>query len=153
MEWLPEVLPPHVRIIVSTLPVIGGCWPALQRKHVVGTCPLPWTDETEAVGRDNVAVVRALAAGECTDIITAWLKSDKRTLTTAQMAVLTTAVLRCPFPLYIKLAYDRTRRWRSFHEPEVEHVVLLSFRLHSVIPLSTLWLCGGHRNLSQALKA
>lgn len=116
MEWLPETLPPHVSIVVSTLPVIGGCWSALQRKGIVGPCPLTASD---APPQTNVEVVRQLAESECLDIIHAWLKKDGRALTTAQFTTLSEAVLACPLPLFVKLAYDRTRRWRSFHEAEV----------------------------------
>jgi hypothetical protein len=123
MEWLPESLPPHVRIVVSTLPVVGGCWPALQRKRIVGICPLPASEDVDVHPGINVAVVQALDPEECAGIVSTWLRNDKRTLTAAQMSVLNTAVLQCPFPLYIKLAYDRTRRWRSFHDPEVCCVV------------------------------
>ena len=119
LQWLPDTLPPHVCVVVSTLPHVGGCWSALQRKGIVGACPLPPSDVGGAPKSPNVVTVTPLADGECMDIVTAWLARDRRALTPPQMAVLTEAVAKCPLPLYVKLAYDRTKRWKSFHEPEV----------------------------------
>ena len=124
MQWLPETLPPHVALIASTLPVTGGCWSALQRKGIVQACPIgtppssALISPTTAAPTGRVVPVFALAPEECSGIVDAWLQRDARTLTTAQMAVLQDAIAKCPLPLYIKLAYDRTRHWRSFHDPE-----------------------------------
>jgi hypothetical protein len=38
MKWLPEQIPGNVHIVVSTLPVIGGCLDELKSKYPTAPC-------------------------------------------------------------------------------------------------------------------
>ena len=56
------------------------------------------------------------------DILSAWLAGSSRKLTEEQMKILMDAFQCCPLPLFLKLAFDETTRWKSYSKPE--HTVL-----------------------------
>jgi hypothetical protein len=116
LQWLPKTLPPHVFVIVSTLPVEGGCFAALHRNGIIPASSVHGCQLAEC---DTLVSVTQLREDESTAIIERWLQEDCRCLSPEQMAALVDAASRTSLPLCLKLLYDRTRRWRSFQAPEV----------------------------------
>lgn len=121
--WLPSELPEHVRLVVSTLP--GECKTALDRK-------LPLA---------NVKKLEPMRKTVADTLLEAWLKEAGRDLQTSQKEeVLNKFALSARseesgdaqaddarptredergMPLYLKLAFEEARRWKSY-TPAVE---------------------------------
>ncbi|HSQ79486.1 MAG TPA: AAA family ATPase, partial [Candidatus Bathyarchaeia archaeon] len=97
--WLPETLPPNVKVIVSALP--GDSAEALTRK-------LP-----EAAR----LTLEPMSASEGGALLDAWLADEGRTLTPAQKSLVLDRFAGEGRPLYLKLACDYARRWPSFAAP------------------------------------
>jgi len=106
--WLPRALPPHVRIVVSTLEEeTYHCFAALR-----------------AGARDEDLVpLTPLGPDEGRDILRAWLADGSgeegrprcsRTLTPTQIDVVIERFAAEGSPLYLKLAFEEARRWHSY---------------------------------------
>eukprot|EP00050_Salpingoeca_kvevrii_P017171 m.62581 g.62581 ORF g.62581 m.62581 type:complete len:1460 (-) comp7407_c0_seq2:100-4479(-) len=106
LGWLPKKdLPPHVHIVVSTLPEDKYfCMPSL--RAAIG-----------AVNSNFVEVPR-LPLSEAPIILDDWLQEAERTLSEPQRAAILTAFEQCPIPLYLKLCFDTAKRWPSTMPPE-----------------------------------
>ncbi|HEY5177279.1 MAG TPA: DUF4062 domain-containing protein [Terriglobales bacterium] len=92
--WLSGTLPPHCRIVVSTIelvPVLNECK------------PLPLADLPQE------------AAAAALDY---WLEASRRRLQPAQRERLLAAFSRCRQALYLKLAFEEARGWASHLPPE-----------------------------------
>ena len=97
LVWLPADLPPHVKLVVSTLP--GDCHAALQRR-------LP------ASSMLNVPALSKLSGAR---MLQGWLAEAQRTLTDEQQADILTKFERGGgLPLYLKLAYEEARHWHGY---------------------------------------
>ena len=94
--WLPRQLPEYVKLVVSTLP--GECLDALAVK-------LPETQRLE---------LEPLSSEEGADLLDRWLASVGRTLQPGQSSEVLHEFSRCSLPLYLKLAFEEARRWRSY---------------------------------------
>lgn len=94
LTWLPAELPPHCRLVVSTIEPPN----ALQKGCLV-----------EAI---------ALAHDETGEALAAWFREARRTLQPEQRLKLNQHSNRCGLPLYLKLAFEEARRWKSFDIPE-----------------------------------
>jgi hypothetical protein len=112
--WLPAQLPAHVRLVVSTLP--GECLNALERKI-----------------EHNIVELDPMPADEGQELLRVWMSEAGRTLQPHQE----TAVLakfaessgteggdrerdgkqESGLPLYLKLAFEEARRWKSYTPP------------------------------------
>lgn len=113
--WLPAELPEHVRLVVSTLP--GECKTAIERK-----LPSASLKKLEPMPRE-----------EADELLKAWLSEAGRTLQPPQREeVLRKFALSAiaegetsgakkehGMPLYLKLAFEEARRWKSY-TPVVE---------------------------------
>ncbi len=89
LYWLAAKLPPHSRVVVSTTELA----PALRECELREIEPLHEADAGKALDH--------------------WLVAAKRTLTDAQRENLLAAFNRCGLPLYLKLAFEEARLWRS----------------------------------------
>ena len=58
-----------------------------------------------------------LSSDDVSDILTNWLKTEKRTLQEHQLQVLEEAFKQCPLPLFLMISYDETRLWKSYSTP------------------------------------
>jgi hypothetical protein len=96
--WLPADLPEHVRLIVSTLP--GQCLSALERKLP----PL------------NLIKLEPMPPEEGCTLLDLWLKDAGRTLQDHQREEILSKFAGCRLPLYLKLAFEEARRWKSYNE-------------------------------------
>lgn len=100
LAWLPADLPPHVRLVVSTLP--GACLAALQRR-------LPPA---------SILSVPALSKTSGEHLLQSWLAEARRTLTAEQQAdVLARFERSGGLPLYLRLACEEARHWHSYDGP------------------------------------
>ena len=94
--WLPAELPPHVRLVVSTLP--GECQAALQ-KRLPGSSLMP---------------VPALSKLSGQSLLHCWLDEAQRTVTDEQQADILAKFERGGgLPLYLKLAFEEARHWHA----------------------------------------
>lgn len=101
--WLPTTLPANVRLIVSVLDAEGS--PGDCSRAVGGRVP---TRSLVAVG--------PLAAADGDRILAQWLRGVRRRLQPEQRADVM-AKFSAPgngLPLYLKLAFEEARRWKSF---------------------------------------
>ena len=96
LSWLPGSLPEHVHVIVSTLP--GGTERALRTKH-----PSP-----------EIYQLEAMSPGEGADLLGCWLSDAKRTLRDTQRKEVLQRFAAEGLPLYLRLAFEEARLWRSF---------------------------------------
>ena len=100
LSWLPANLPASVRLAVSTLP--GECEKALLAKR-----PTP-----------DVVTVRPMSAGEADTLLTKWLDHAGRALRPAQRKEVIDRFGRSDgLPLYLRLAFEEARLWRSDTPP------------------------------------
>lgn len=109
-DWLPETLPESVRIVLSTRPE------ALARSQGFTPHHIP-----------------AMKRQEGEELLSRWLDSSKeacfsagitptssRTLTPEQRELVLEPFADHGNPLWLKLAYEEARRWRSWHRPNEE---------------------------------
>lgn len=96
LTWLPTVLPPHVKLVVSTLP--GNCLLELERKLPPANClelkPMPRME------------------GEA--LLDQWLVDVDRRLLPLQRADILNKFEHFGSPLYLKLAFEEASRWHSY---------------------------------------
>ena len=105
LSWLPANLPANVQLVVSTLP--GECEKALLAKH-----PTP-----------DVVSVKAMSAGEADKLLGLWLEHAGRALQPAQRKEVLEKFGRSEgLPLYLRLAFEEARLWRSY-SPAAETVL------------------------------
>ncbi|MEW6533587.1 MAG: tetratricopeptide repeat protein [Thermodesulfobacteriota bacterium] len=98
LGWLPSKLPDNVRLIVSTLP--GDCFSILER-----TLP-----------KENLMQIQPMASQEGSQLLELCLadNSVSRTLQAHQRAEVLAKFEGCGLPLYLKLAFEEARRWKSY---------------------------------------
>ncbi|MBN1460726.1 MAG: DUF4062 domain-containing protein [Armatimonadetes bacterium] len=101
LRWLPTDLPEHARIVVS----------ALEREDDAGTClrvlrgRLPEAQFVE---------VTPLSAEEGSDLLEQWLNATGRTLQPHQREDVLGKLSKCPYPLFLKVAFEEARHWASY---------------------------------------
>lgn len=94
--WLPAYLPEHVRLIVSTLS--GECQFALEHKQP----------------KVNLIELGPMKKEEGEHLLNLWLGEAKRKLRADQQQEVLTKFVVSGLPLYLKLAFEEARRWRSY---------------------------------------
>ncbi len=99
LAWFPTQLPEQVRLVVSMLP--GECLSALQQRQLPA---------------DHFAEVTPMTAQEGAELLAAWLHEARRTLQPRQRDEVLTKFRGCPYPLYLRLAFEEARRWTSWDE-------------------------------------
>jgi hypothetical protein len=93
LYWLPRELPEHARVVVSALPELEA---RLSNQYVVHLPLLPPAEAEQILGR--------------------WLKAVNRTLTPDQHKELTGKFNHSGLPIYLKLAFEQAKRWKSYTE-------------------------------------
>ncbi len=126
LNWLPADLRPNVRLVVS---VMGGddggeCIRAIEQK-------LP---------ESNIQPVPPLETSVARDLLQSWLAGVNRTLQNTQSDYVMARFAGCATPLYLRLAFEMARTWKSYQpiedgislEPDVPAMVAATFsRLES----------------------
>jgi hypothetical protein len=98
LSWLPNPLPPNVRVIISALPDF----------------PLAPVTVRGGMVRD----LGVLSLDEADEILAHWLRGAARTLNAAQRECVLSGFAGCPLPLYLKFAFEVVRHWESFHSAD-----------------------------------
>ena len=104
LAWMPVNLPPHAKIVVSTLPNYNDILAAAKRLI-----------ETE----NNYIEITPLGEELGEEVLKTWLARAKRTVSEAQWLIVKEAITKCNLPLFIKLVFDEICRWRSNHKPQM----------------------------------
>ena len=115
LAWLPTTLPPHVRLIVSTLPNYYGILETLRNMIEV---------------EQNYIPVLPLGENLSATIFDFWMKQRSRTVTSEQMDIVNEAFSKCNLPLFVKLVFDEVCRWKSY--TPIAHTSL-AFTIHDSI--------------------
>ena len=100
LQWLPARLPPHVRIVVTTLS--GPLLEELRR----------------LVPARNVLAVNRLPLREADELLTAWLRDARRTLQPPQRRDVLRCFQRSGLPLYLHVATQQAVHWSSSVAPK-----------------------------------
>ncbi len=107
LNWLPSQLPANVKIVTSVL----------EREDDVGECL-----HSARLKFLEPALLRLadMPHEEGKQVLDQWLveayPEKKRSLTPVQMENVLIGFGKCPIPLYLKLAFEEARRWKSFDE-------------------------------------
>ncbi|HNS50565.1 MAG TPA: DUF4062 domain-containing protein [Anaerolineae bacterium] len=96
LAWLPERLPREVKLVVSALP--GQCLEILRGK----------------VPPENVIHLSSMSVAEGDLLLSHWLAETQRSLQAHQKEHVLASFTRSGLPLYLKLALDEARRWKSY---------------------------------------
>ena len=103
LTWIPKELPPNVKMIVSTDPSDQyECLAQLQRM-------LPKSD-------DFFVEVTEVSQKDATIILDEWYSRTNRKLGLEQKVHLLECFKKCPLPLYLKLLYLESLKWKSHTE-------------------------------------
>lgn len=98
LAWLPVDLPENVHLVVSCLR--GECLSALKSK-------LPM---------DNLKKLEPMPLSEGQELLSLWLGDAGRKLQSHQRDEVLGKFEQCRLPLYLKLAFEEARRWKSYTE-------------------------------------
>ena len=96
LTWLPEKLPENVRLVLTTRP--GEYLVALRHK-------LP---------EENIIELGPLSIEEGGELLDRWLKEAGRDLQDFQRKEVLDTFSDCGWPLYLKLAFEEARLWKSY---------------------------------------
>ncbi len=99
LAWLPHMLPPGVRVIVSAAP--GDVTGVLEGRQ-----------PEQAILR-----VAALARASGAELLDTWLRTAGRSLNAEQRREVLDSFSRTGLPLHLRLLFEEARRWRSFDPP------------------------------------
>jgi len=105
LDWLPELLPQHVKLVTSALPYLE---PKLTNTNIYHLTELPQNDAEL--------------------IIEKWFSNAKRKLTDEQYNYLLSQFSNNGLSIYLKLAFEMARRWKSYQpitdlKPDVEGII------------------------------
>ncbi len=102
LQWLQVALPGHVKVIVSVL-TPSECFDHLKRK-------LP---------EEQTLLVEAMASLEAEALLDLWLDEAKRVLQPSQRLEVLVKFEQCELPLYLKIAFEEARHWKSYGAEEI----------------------------------
>lgn len=106
LSWLPRPLPEHVRMVISVLEQSEespGLAAATARRV------FPETDQLS---------LPPLPSSDGEALLRSWLTESGRTLREPQFRAILEAFASSGLPLWLRLAFDQARAWRSFDEPQ-----------------------------------
>jgi NACHT domain- and WD repeat-containing protein len=107
LAWLPAELPERIRIVVSTL-----------RQDTEPTADGPIAIDPlgvlEAKIPSHLLEIAEMSEGEGGVLLERWLQKSRRTLQPKQRDEVLSRFRKNPLPLYLKLAFEEARRWKSY---------------------------------------
>ncbi len=109
LAWLPNSLPDQVRLIISTQP--GLCLERLK----------------EELPQGQLVELKAMKQGAGRQLLDRWLRHAGRRLQDDQERHVLDRFQDCPQPLYLRLAFEEARRWKS-HSPQEETILKSDIR-------------------------
>ncbi|MFX1258959.1 MAG: ATP-binding protein, partial [Promethearchaeota archaeon] len=98
LAWLPDKIPEYVHIIVSTRP--SECLNALKQK----------------IPQNHLLELDLLTLDEGGKLLNEWLKFSGRILTQHQREIILRGFKHSKLPLWLKLAFEEARLWKSYEE-------------------------------------
>ena len=101
LNWLPSELPANVKIVVSVL----------EREDDTGQC---FKSARSKVPESELLRLDDMTPEEGSEALGAWLRDANRVLTEEQMGGVLAGFIKCPMPLYLKLAFEEARLWKSY---------------------------------------
>jgi len=101
LNWMPSALPANVKIVVSVL----------KRDDDAGQC---LRSARSKVRESALVRLEDMTPPEGSMALTKWLDDAKRGLTDEQEESVLAGFRSCPLPLYLKLAFEEARRWKSY---------------------------------------
>ena len=99
LAWLPRSLPPHVHLVLSTLPY---------EHDILETLKTLYPDE------DNYVEVLPLGQHLSFNLVREWLTGANRDLTPAQFEIVNNKLLKCSLPFYTRLVFEEVCHWSSY---------------------------------------
>ncbi len=111
LVWLPRQLPPYVKIIVSVLDDPFAALPAVETKLPTISDPLAVLKRRATP--EDLLPLEDYPKEDAKALLEYWLQADERTLTSDQSEVILKAFEKCPRPLFLKLATEEAKHWRS----------------------------------------
>jgi len=109
LYWLPRELATNVKLVLSVLETDSGA----------EVNPASRVDCFDVAGRiwpGRLTELRPLDAAAGAELLNAWLAEAGRTLQPRQREDVLGKFQRCPLPLYLKLAFEEARRWKSWED-------------------------------------
>lgn len=97
LNWLPEELPEHVRLVASTT---DGPFLTVVKSRLAA---------------DSLIKLESMPIDEAEDLLDLWLEDAERTLQPEQREEVLNKFIVCPKPLYLKLAFEEARHWHSYN--------------------------------------
>lgn len=146
LAWIPTELPEHVRLVVSTIP--GDCLSGLERR-------LP---------PSNLIELQPMPKDEGAQLLDLWLADAQRALQPEQRSEVLSKFSEVGLPLYLKLAFEEARRWKSYTSPndcilspDVPNLIDDLFKRlsddanhgHMLVSRALGYLCAARRGLSE----
>jgi hypothetical protein len=104
LQWLPDLFPDHCKIVLSSLPNVGGCLKSLRRKFP----------------SESFIELLPLSEGGANSIIRSWLDTRNKHLTDEQSSLVEQNIADCSAlgegvsPLFMKLVFEEVSLWRSY---------------------------------------
>jgi len=127
LYWLPRELKPNVKLILSVLeggrqgqPQIDDVSPGLASspqsafRTPHSLLPEDPFDIARRIWPESLLEIGALDVTSGAELLDAWLKEAGRTLQGDQKEEVLAQFSKCPLPLYLKLAFEEARRWKSW---------------------------------------
>jgi WD40 repeat protein len=100
LQWLPRELPAHVQVVVS----------ALQREGEAGNA----LGAARLRSPGSLLELRPMSPEDGEQILNTWLADAHRTLQPVQRQDVLSNFGQCGLPLYLRLAFEEARRWKSY---------------------------------------
>jgi hypothetical protein len=111
LVWLPRQLPPHVRFVVSGLDDPVAALRGAENQAPAIADPLAIL--RRRAKPEDLIPIEDYPRDDAKALLDRWLHADKRTLTATQEELILSAFERCPRPLFLKLAAEEAKQWRS----------------------------------------
>ena len=114
LDWFLEEFPSCIKFVYSTLGNYGGILERLQSDNrILKENLIDIQSEAYALDKEKSKI-----------IIEDWLKMSERKLSEKQMEVIVEMIKNSEnlYPLYLKLLFDISSKWTSFHEPTSDFI-------------------------------
>jgi hypothetical protein len=106
LYWMPRELKPSVKLVVSVLKGEQHGDDRTQREDPYDLARRIWPESLVEIG--------PLDDASASGLLQAWLQEARRTLQPHQTSEVLGKFAGCPLPLYLKLASEEARRWKSW---------------------------------------
>ncbi|ODM92054.1 NACHT and WD repeat domain-containing protein 2, partial [Orchesella cincta] len=107
LTWLPSKIPKHCKIVISC--VNEPEEPEISRDYVLLRRILD--------AEDHFIEVTSLGEKLATQVMRKWLIAACRDVTNYQWRVVCNALAECSLPIFVKLVFAETCRWKSYSKP------------------------------------